>query len=365
MSKILKAFTPLLIIMLVLATSNAINVFAEKAALESEEILLKDVRLRYGNPVIDSEGNFIAKGDEHHLEMFSKSGELIRKIGRPGEGPGDIKRLSWFAVEPISNNIYITEFFGGNRRISIFDKTGDYAGHLVPGLDFDIWGALSGIDFDSKGNLYVQASRVKAIQKQNYRISQMENSIFRFDSNGKNKMKVYSMVYNQSVDTHIGNFTIPFNNYLYWAVCNNMLIVREHSDKYLQVLDLGGKIIKNIDLPFEAEKVTEEDIESWLNTMKRWRADLDLNMLRDLVPIPEYKPISGYMIVSDGKYTVLSQRYDRNEYAVIDLKKYKVTKVIETEHRIISLTDDKIYFIRTDDLGNDIIMIESRSKYGL
>jgi len=53
--------------------------------------------------------------------VFSPEGKYIRKIGRLGQGPGDMLRPLYFNVDKYGD-IYVYEF--GNRRLSIFNKEG-------------------------------------------------------------------------------------------------------------------------------------------------------------------------------------------------------------------------------------------------
>ncbi|MFC1556297.1 6-bladed beta-propeller [candidate division KSB1 bacterium] len=57
--------------------------------------------------------------------MFSESGEFIRKIGKRGNGPGELGRPYWMDIDN-HNNIFILE--GSNQRISMFTSAGDYVG---------------------------------------------------------------------------------------------------------------------------------------------------------------------------------------------------------------------------------------------
>jgi len=68
------------------------------------------------NIVVLDEGN-------ECLYIFSKNGEFIRKIGQPGQGPGDLLGPRYLVLDSIGN-IYVHELT--NYRISIFSQDGKF-----------------------------------------------------------------------------------------------------------------------------------------------------------------------------------------------------------------------------------------------
>lgn len=71
----------------------------------------------------------------------------------------DIKRLGWFAINPIRNNIYVNEFIGVNKWIYIFSTNGKYLGEWKCELNWEKYKALSIIKFDQKGTVYIQTEK--------------------------------------------------------------------------------------------------------------------------------------------------------------------------------------------------------------
>jgi len=71
--------------------------------------------------VLDTSGNVYALDNlQHVLFKFDKNGNFIKKIGRKGQGPGELQYP--FLISLGEKNIYISDNFG----ISIFDTKGRY-----------------------------------------------------------------------------------------------------------------------------------------------------------------------------------------------------------------------------------------------
>lgn len=72
----------------------------------------------------DSEGNiYILDGGESAITVLSKDGEFIRKIGREGQGPGELNRPERMIFNP-AGDIVVADT--GNMRFQILDKSGNY-----------------------------------------------------------------------------------------------------------------------------------------------------------------------------------------------------------------------------------------------
>lgn len=57
------------------------------------------------------------------LYVFSTEGKFIRKMGRPGQGPGDLLEPCYFTIDTVGD-IYVYELL--NNRFSIFSKEGKF-----------------------------------------------------------------------------------------------------------------------------------------------------------------------------------------------------------------------------------------------
>jgi hypothetical protein len=70
---------------------------------------------------VDSDGNVYAlEAMDPEIRVHDSSGRLIRRIGAPGEGPGEFQGAPWFGVHGDT----VWAFDLGARRITLFDRTG-------------------------------------------------------------------------------------------------------------------------------------------------------------------------------------------------------------------------------------------------
>jgi hypothetical protein len=68
--------------------------------------------------------------DEDRIQVFDKSGNFLRTIGRKGRGPGDLLNPIFFEIDN-QNNLLVVE--KDNQRIQILSSSGDYLGSFLLG----------------------------------------------------------------------------------------------------------------------------------------------------------------------------------------------------------------------------------------
>ena len=267
--------------------------------------------------LVDDEGYIFSDYGPHSISKYSPEGKHLLLMGRKGEGPGDIRRLGWFAINPLDNVIYVTEFVNGNRWISKFSKNGKYLGEWRFDFDWTRYQGLSTIQFDTVGNVYIQAEKTHSGRHKDVNLGIVEKSILKFSPQGKQLKEIYKM----NIDFFIakdgkGNLTIPFQNYLSWLIYKDKIIIREHYDEFIRVFSLDGAIEKKISLPFKRQKVTDVDIEEWEEWLKAFpgvrqsiaEGVLDLKYLKKRMPFPEFKPVSGSQLYSDAHGNLYSAK---------------------------------------------------------
>ncbi len=168
---------------------------------------------------VDSEGYIYTNSDWHSISRYSQSGKLLQTIGRAGEGPGDIKRLGWSSINPIDKNIYVTEYYGGNKWISKFSSDGKYLGELNYEIDRKKWQGIPFIQFDDAGNIYLQLIRSIPVPQKDFTLLSEEAALVKFLPNGKIKKEVYKVCTDSFAEKGgKGNIRIPFGNSLHWKV---------------------------------------------------------------------------------------------------------------------------------------------------
>lgn len=80
----------------------------------------------------------VCDAQDNCLKVFSKSGEFVRKIGRSGQGPGEINTVFRITSDKKNNIIFCND--QGNGRISSFDVNGKFKSiirTLIPPRDIE------------------------------------------------------------------------------------------------------------------------------------------------------------------------------------------------------------------------------------
>jgi tripartite motif-containing protein 71 len=123
---------------------------------------------RYALPLPD-ESVLICDTDNSRLQIFSKSGTFLKKIGRDGAGNGEFKFPLSAALNPVTNNeIAIAD--SDNFRVQFFDLNLNYTGEIGKVNDpvnnkhqFDLRTPNS-VAYDSQGNLFVSELKGNCIR---------------------------------------------------------------------------------------------------------------------------------------------------------------------------------------------------------
>ncbi|HLP46477.1 MAG TPA: hypothetical protein VK469_11040 [Candidatus Kapabacteria bacterium] len=337
--------------------------------------ILKDIQVG-GIFFVDNEGYIYTNSDEHSITRYSPTGELLSTMGKKGEGPSDIKRLGGFSINPLDNNIYVTEFYGGNKWISKFSTGGKYLGEWNCELDWKKCEGISYIKFDGKGNIYLKTNHSLSGHCKDFVIGNVEDTITKFSPHGKKLREIYHIKTALYVEKGgKGNLTIPFSNSLYYTVYNDNIIIRESQDDFVQVFDLEGTLQKKISLPFRKEKVTQEDIDTW---EKRIRASawgkrgmsegwLDLNYWKTRLPFPDYKPVSGYPLLIDSQGNLYNMKYPGMDdtsikCARINLSNGEITILNFKSGESLLAAWKNYFFIQKEDEDDDYVILKIEEK---
>ncbi|MGE5343306.1 MAG: 6-bladed beta-propeller [Candidatus Omnitrophota bacterium] len=321
---------------------------------------------------IDRHGNIYTDGeDEHSINKYSPDGKFLLKIGRKGEGPSDIKRLGGFTINPIDSTIYVTEYFQGNKWISKFSTDGKFLGILNCELDRSQAIGLSTINFDNKGNIYVEISKIAERYSKDSVIGAPQLIITKFSPTGKRLKDIYKF----SADAYIskdgsGSFNIPFRNELYWTISEGKIIVVETHSGFISVLSTEGKLEKRIPLPFPKEKLTGKDMDAWENKMKdaKWvkrgveTGTFSFKYWRGRIPLPDYKPVVASFNLIDSHGNLYCHQYvdfgeePSNRFLKVDLHTGKSTMVtFNQKGQLFYIDKNYFYFTDEDEDGDKII----------
>ncbi|MCK4763041.1 MAG: hypothetical protein KAW12_12665 [Candidatus Aminicenantes bacterium] len=324
--------------------------------------------------VINKDGFMYSDIDSHTIGKYSPEGKLVLKMGRKGEGPGDIKRMGWFAISPKDGLIYVTEFAGGNKWVSKFTKNGKFVKEYNVEVD---WRKIDGLSFnaiDEQGNTYIETTKNTFERYKEFSLGTVHRVLYKFSPEGKKLAEIYKFSGKFNADRgDKGNITIPFHNYLYWKLYKDVIIVREHHDDFVSIFNLDGSIKKKIHLPFKKEKLTKKDINRWGKIMrarpsmkeaiaKGW---IDFNYWFKRLPYPDYKPVSGMQMFIDPEGYLLSCKYFGYErknfrWARINLETGENTVIRTPDDEKLLYIDKDFYYFRkeVDDANYDEVLIK-------
>lgn len=327
--------------------------------------------------VVDREGNLFTDSGGHAIAAYTKTGRFIRTFGQRGQGPGDIRRLAWFALHPSEKILYVTEYVHGNRWVSRFSTDGTYLGEWPGEIDWRKTHALGRIDFDSSGHVYVQAIRLIYRRHKEFSIGSAQHTILKFASGGKKIKALYVMTYDFSAEKGgKGNVTIPFSNDLHWIIHNDRLFVRESIHSHIAVYRLDGAPEKQLPLPFPKLPVTEKDLQEWQDWMETLpfvkrgtaRGYFDLEYWRRKLPFPEYRPISASRMFIDDDGYLYSNQYTsgKNIWARVDIRTGKSGTVsLDPGLNILAMHHKFVYTRKGEEQEKNTIFITSRADLGL
>jgi hypothetical protein len=345
--------------------------------------IIKDILIGR-NLCIDDEQNIYTHYDSYSIIKYSPQGKQLLIIGRRGEGPGDIKRIGWFEINPKDSMLYVTELFNGNRRISIFSPvTGKYIDNWKFDFNWNEWECVPYIQFDQFGNVYIEAIKTIWRQYKSFKIGAHERVVIKYSYAGKKQKEFYRLKSDFEVEQNgKGNATIPQCNYLYWKIHENFLFIRENSKTHIIVFDLNGKLIKEIQLPFLREKFTSKDIDKWEQVI---RSDIelrqgisegwwDIKFWRKNLPFPKYKSFFGGRMHFDSKgnvysYRIIPEAEKVNTWVKTNISSGK-SSIINFPHRLYASKDGYFYFIinpGNDDDYPSLLKVEENSiinEYG-
>lgn len=107
------------------------NVFPNEESKIEDDYLIRPYGLK-----IYKGFYYVCDAQECCVKVFSASGEFVRKIGRKGQGPGELGTTFRLDIDEEDGLIYCADF--GNSRIDIFDSSGHFRGiikTLIPPRD--------------------------------------------------------------------------------------------------------------------------------------------------------------------------------------------------------------------------------------
>jgi hypothetical protein len=179
--------------------------------------------------VTDKGDIYVLDWGDYCIKVFNYHGELLRSIGREGQGPGEFQIPFYFSIDP-KGNIYLMD--GGNSRVIIMDDEGNQvSGFRLQG------GRFSGIETDNKNYLYFARE---------FREETRMMSIHRFRTNGEEILNFCKFII---VHPRVIEKTGPYSTTTkilptkVWNITHDGKLYVGSDDKYqISVYDSEGKL---------------------------------------------------------------------------------------------------------------------------
>ena len=201
--------------------------------------------------VFKKDGSFFAVSSKNHcVYYFSKGGELLKKIGQKGEGPGDFYHPGKLSI--LDNKYLIIGEYATKGRISVFDLNGKFVKVLrVKARNcFDPTAVSSG--------KIVYWTLGKTITKGKYDIN--TNYIIIKDINtGKEKKIDVSFEHKRKKLKGQGMMSIHTftSNIFLHRIGKNKILCSFSSDPDLYICSLKGNVIKSFKVAYKRKKVPD------------------------------------------------------------------------------------------------------------
>jgi len=294
---------------------------------------------------VDIEGTiFILDSKNHNIKVYDKSGKLLRVIGKPGQGPGELGLCSGIML---TQNDQILVEDATNRRLALFNKSGEFIKNIsmihTPGLISlvaDSFGGFIGREMGfSEGN----TEMFYEIKKYN----QYLEPLFSLD-------KLTSpMLYPGSAKK-----INPFGFLCSYQIDENGRIYYGRGTEYkIWIYDQDGNHLRTITKEYDRVRVSKEYINEILKRLNI--ASSGISKPEDLLAFPEFFPPFQFFLLDDqGQLYVrtFGKEYKKGEWTFDVFNPEGIfvsTFVINCALKIIK--DGKAYGIEETEDGFSIV----------
>jgi len=281
---------------------------------------------------VDYEENiYVLDSRDCQIKVFDKNGKHIRKIGRKGQGPGEMQFPTMMDIVS-GKEIMICDL--RNNRISFYSLQGELLKEVSKGTFFRLITPMP----DSHRN-FVGSMRFQIKEK---RIDELR----KFDSNFKPIFTIEKLEY-----TDEPNDIYPYPPFILYIVLKDDKVLWGNWLHYqLQITDEAGRTTRKIIKDYSPAKITDEDKEK--DIKERFG---DEGVPPDIKLIfPEYYP-AFWHLSTDDEGRIFVQTFEKTVegshcYDVFDSEGKYIVK-IPFKVRPQTWKKNKLYTIEEDDEG--------------
>ncbi len=235
---------------------------------ENDAMLLRPRQIEEG-----PDGNlYVLDGGDSCIKVYSPTGDYLRKLAGPGEGPGEFQRTDGATFGfTTDGNLFFTEYFGGHRWLTLMELNGDLIRTLAPQLQVN-YGIDRATSLDNGGFLVQITFDSEAFPSHNYYLYNMRQSLVQMDNQGAIVAEIVETEHPSviSFTPNGGTSNLPFAPVFVWIAHQDSTITwSDGLNPRLSVLDFTGQTVREIDTKLPPpEKVTDDELKSWCRSRK-------------------------------------------------------------------------------------------------
>ncbi len=234
--------------------------------------------------VVDGEGSiFVLDFKEQKIKVFDKTGKLLRQIGKPGQGPGELGMAS--GIQLMADGTLVIED-ATNRRLAYFKPDGEF----IRNISTSGMLALVNILMDGRGNFI---GRAMGITEGN---AKMFFEIKKFDADLKPLFTLDKIEFPVPIPGSGTKINILDMISAYQFSPAGTIYYGRNADYEIKVYSPEGKLVRRILKEYDRVKVTPADIDEMLERMPNLATGVNV---KDMFTFPEYFPPFQFMLLDE------------------------------------------------------------------
>ncbi|MCP2604710.1 6-bladed beta-propeller [Candidatus Aminicenantes bacterium AH-873-B07] len=286
---------------------------------------------------VDNEGKiYILDRRESVIKVFDNKGKYLMKIGKQGQGPGEMNKPIGIRITK-NNELIIEDIL--NQRLIYFSLDGKFLRNFSTAKILGFSGAV----IDSKGNI-IGRQLVPSPQKITWEIKKFDNKL-------NPLFTIYSTEFQNPLQ---GKFN-PFNYLNYFEIDDkDFIYFGDYKEYEIKVFNPKGKLAKRIRKEYKPVKITEKNKKEFFN-----RIPPEASMFKDRIEFPKYyPPYQSFVLADNGRLIVRTFERGKKEgeyyYDVFDKEGRYIAKILlKGEIRIWK--KNRLYSIEENEEGFRIL----------
>jgi hypothetical protein len=240
--------------------------------------------------VVDGEGNILALDfKERKIKVYDKTGQFLRLIGKPGQGPGEVGMAT--GIQLMADGTIVNED-AINRRLALFKPSGEFIKNI------SMTGSLGLVNIllDAKGNAI---GREMGLAEGN---SKMFFEVKKFDSSLKPLFTLDKIEFPVPIPGSGAKMNIMDMISVYQFDPAGNIYYGRNVDYEIKVYTPEGKQLRAIRKEYDRVKVTQTDIDEILERIPNVAGGPNV---KEMFSFPDYfPPFQSFFLDDQGRLYV-------------------------------------------------------------